>query len=190
MKIGVISDTHGYDGRVALAMEKFFADAELILHAGDVCYHGINNPNHSVEDGYAPKPLALRLNASKVPVVIARGNGDSEVDQLVLETPIQAPYAYVFANGKRIVVNHGHLIPTDADKDAMASHLRADIFITGHIHKPVLERRNGIIFLNPGTVSPFLTNQPEKRTSVATIDDDKIQIFDLDSGEVLMSLNI
>lgn len=39
MKIGVISDTHGYHERVKLAVEKFFADAELILHAGDVCYH-------------------------------------------------------------------------------------------------------------------------------------------------------
>ena len=46
MKIGVLSDSHGYIDRVALAMEKFFADAEVILHAGDVLYHGPNNPNY------------------------------------------------------------------------------------------------------------------------------------------------
>ncbi len=190
MKIGVMSDTHGYFPRVQLAMEKFFADADLILHAGDVCYHGINNPHYSVEDGYNPKALALFINASKIPFVIARGNGDSEVDQLVLETPVLIPYAHVFTNGKRIVVNHGHLLPSDADKDKMAKTFRADIFITGHIHKPVLEKRGETIFLNPGTVSPYLTNQPDKKTSVALITDDKIQIFDLDSGEVLMSLEI
>ena len=36
MVIGIISDTHGYFPRVQLAMEKFFADADLIVHAGDV----------------------------------------------------------------------------------------------------------------------------------------------------------
>ena len=189
MKLAIISDTHGYFERVKLATEKFFVDAEVILHAGDVLAHGVRNTHYSPEDGYDPKPLSEFINASKIPFVIARGNGDSELDDDVLETPI-TPYAHVFANGKRIVVNHGHFLPTDADKDKMAAHLHADIFISGHIHKPVLERRNGIIFLNPGTVSPFLSNQPEKKTSVATIDEKKIQIFDLDSGEVLMSLEL
>lgn len=188
MKIGVISDTHGYVERVALAMEKFFADADLILHAGDVLYHGPNNPNYKGDD-YNPKALANLINASKIPFVIARGNGDSEVDQLVLQVPIQAPYAYAFAGGKRIVVNHGHLLPTDADKDSTAAALHADIFITGHIHTTVLERRGNTIFLNPGTVSPYLSNRADKRTSIALITDDKIQIFDLDTGDELASLN-
>ena len=45
MKIGVISDTHGYEKRFAQACEKFFDGADLILHAGDVLNHGPNNPN-------------------------------------------------------------------------------------------------------------------------------------------------
>ena len=187
MKIGVISDTHGYDARVALAMEKFFSDVDLILHAGDVLNHGARNVNYRVED-YNPKALTARLNGSKIPLVIARGNGDSELDDDVLETPI-APYAHVFANDKRIVVNHGHHLPTDDDKNKMAEHFHADIFITGHIHTTILEKRGDTIFLNPGTVSPYLSNRADKKTSVAVIDDKKIQIFDLDSGEVLMSLN-
>lgn len=189
MKIGVISDTHGYIDRVALAMEKFFADADCILHAGDVLYHGPNNPNYKGDD-YNPKALANLINASKIPFVIARGNGDSEVDQLVLQVPIQAPYAYAFAGGKRIVINHGHLLPTDADKDSTAAHLHADIFISGHVHTTVLERRGDTIFLNPGTVSPYLSNRADKRTSIALITDDKIQIFDLDTGDELASLTI
>ena len=188
MKIGVISDTHGYVERVALAMDKFFSDADLILHAGDVLYHGPNNPNYKGDD-YNPKALANLINASKIPFVIARGNGDSEVDQLVLQVPIQAPYAYAFAGGKRIVVNHGHLLPTDADKDSTAASLHADIFISGHVHTTVLERRGDTIFLNPGTVSPYLSNRADKRTSIALITDDKIQIFDLDTGDELASLN-
>lgn len=189
MKIGVISDTHGYATRVKLAMDKFFADVDIILHAGDVLNHGARNINYRVED-YNPKALTELINASKIPFVICRGNGDSELDDDVLETPILSPYSHVFANNKRIVVNHGHFLPTDADKDKIAAHFRADVFINGHIHKPVLERRNGIIFLNPGTVSPYLTNHTEKRTSIAIIDEKNVQIFDLDTGEAFMSLEI
>lgn len=190
MKIGVCSDLHGYANRFQLAVDKFFGDVDLIICGGDVCYHGINNPHYSIEDGYNPKALAQYINSLKVPVIIARGNGDSEVDQLVLETPVIIPYAHVFANGKRIVVNHGHLLPTDTDKDKMAKTFRADVFINGHIHRPVLERRNGIIFLNPGTISPYLTNEPNKRTSVALMDEEKIQIFDLDTGEAFISMEL
>ena len=189
MKIGVISDTHGYHERVKLAVEKFFADADLILHAGDVCYHGPNNPNYRGDD-YNPKALANRINNSKIPVIICRGNCDSEVDQMVINVPIQSPYAYVFADGKRIVITHGHTVMSDAEKDEMAAHLKADIFITGHVHKNVLEKRGNTIFLNPGTISPYLTNREDKKTSVAVITDEKIDIFDLDSGEILMEMNL
>lgn len=188
MKIGVISDTHGYADRVAAAMKNFFADADLILHAGDVLNHGARNPNFRGED-YNPQKLVQIINGSKIPFVICRGNGDSELDADVLETPIQVPFSHVFALGKRIVVNHGHLLPTDADKDKLAAHFRADIFISGHVHKTVLERRNGIIFLNPGTVSPYLSNRPDKKTGVAVITDDGIKIFELDSGDVLLALD-
>ena len=184
MKIGVISDTHGYEKRFVQACEKFFDGADLILHAGDVLNHGPNNPNCKGDD-YNPKSLANRINNSKIPVIICRGNCDSEVDQMVIEVPIQAPYAYVFANGKRIVVTHGHTVMTDEEKNKMAEHLKADIFITGHIHKNILEKRGNTIFLNPGTISPYLTNNEEKKTSVAVITDEKIEIFDLDTGEIL-----
>ncbi len=185
MKIGVISDTHGYFERFALACEKFFSDADLILHAGDVLNHGAKNPNYKGDD-YNPMALAKLINASKIPVIICRGNCDSEVDQLVIETPIQAPYAYVFAGGKKIVMAHGHNI----DADSAAAHLKADIFITGHIHKNILERRGDTIFLNPGTPAPYLSNRADKKTSVAVISDTKIEIFDLGSGEILMDLKL
>ncbi len=189
MTIAIISDTHGYCDRVKLAMEKFFADVDLVIHGGDVLTHGARNPHCMPADGYNPLALAELINNLKVPVIIARGNNETELDEEILNVPI-TPYAHVFANGKRIVVTHGHHVPTDADKDKMAAHVRADVFVTGHIHKPVLERRNGIVFLNPGTVSQYLTNEPNKRTSVALLDETKIQIFDLDTGEAFMSLEL
>ena len=185
MKIGIISDTHGHEMRWALAYEKFFRDADLIIHAGDVLYHGPRNP--MLED-YNPAGLAERLNRSPVPVIIAKGNCDSEVDAMVLEGPVQAPYAYVMADGLRIVAAHGHTVESDAEKDAMAKHLKADLFITGHIHTTVLEKRNGTIFLNPG--SPALSKREDKRSTVAVLTDESIGIFDIDNGESLMRMDL
>ncbi len=185
MKIGIISDTHGCEKRWELAYEKFFHDADLIIHAGDVLYHGPRNP---MKEDYNPAGLAERINASRPPVLICRGNCDSEVDQLVLETPIQAPYAYVFAGGRRIVATHGHLIESDAAKDEAARTMRADVFVTGHIHTNVLEKRGDTIFLNPG--SPSLSKREDGRATIAVMTDEKIEIFDIDTGEVLMGMDL
>ena len=195
MKIGVISDTHGHEQRFALAVEKFFNDADVIMHAGDVLYHGPRNPMLA---DYNPAKLAERINACSAQVIIARGNCDSDVDQLVLNSPIQAPYAYVFVGGRRIVMTHGTNFtycndPSKSDWQKMideiakqANTLRADIFITGHIHNNILEKHGQSILLNPG--SPSLPNRSDKKATVAVIDDAGIKIFDLDAGDELMSL--
>ena len=193
MKIGVISDTHGHEMRFQKACDKFFYNADLILHAGDVLYHGPRNP--MLED-YNPAGLARKINNSKIPIVIARGNCDSDVDQNVIKLPIQAPYAYIYAMGKRIILTHGtqftycndpenpnwqKMINEIADQ---ANNLSADIFITGHIHNNILEKHGSSILLNPG--SPALPNRKDKKPTIAVITDDKIEILDLYSGDVLL----
>ena len=183
MKIGIISDTHGCDMRWARAFENYFKDADLILHAGDVLYHGPRNP---MLDDYNPAGLAQRINDCPVPVLIARGNCDSEVDAMVLETPVQAPYAYAMVDGLRIVVTHGHTVMSDAEKDAMAAHMTADLFISGHIHTNVLEKRGQTVFLNPG--SPSLSKRKDGRSTIAVLEDEVIRIVDIDTDEVLMHL--
>ena len=197
MKIGVISDTHGHEQRFAKAVEKYFNDADLILHAGDVLYHGPRNP--MLED-YNPAKLAQRINESKIPIIIAHGNCDSDVDQNVINVPIQAPFAYVYAMGKRIVVTHGTQFtycnnPENADWSKMieelaaqANKLQADIFITGHVHNNILERHGNSILLNPG--SPAFPNRADKRPTIATITDNKIEILDLNDGTILMEMSI
>jgi len=183
MKIGIISDTHGCEMRWVLAYEKYFKDADLILHAGDVLYHGPRNP--MLED-YNPAGLSQRINDCPVPILIAKGNCDSEVDAMVLELPIMAPYAYAMIEGQRIVVTHGQNLMTNPEKDAAAAHLKADIFISGHIHTNVLERRGQTIFLNPG--SPALSKREDGRSTIAVLEDKVIRIVDIDTDEVLMHL--
>ena len=185
MKIGVISDTHGCVDHFAAAYDKFFTDADLIIHAGDVLYHGPRNP--MLED-YNPAALAEKINGVKQPVLICKGNCDSEVDQLVLNMPIQSPYVHAFAGGRHIVATHGHKVEADEAKEAMAAASKADIFITGHIHTNVLEKRGSTVFLNPG--SPSLSKREDGRQTCAVIEDNKITIYDIYSGEAMLSLDI
>mgnify|MGYP004514511649 FL=1 len=181
MKIGIISDTHGHEMAWTKAYEKQFKDAAMILHAGDVLYHGPRNP---MKEDYNPAGLVQKLNECPVPVIIAKGNCDSAVDASCIELPLLAPYAYVAAEGLRIVVTHGDAVMTDAEKDAMARHLKADLFISGHIHTTVLEKRGNTLFLNPGSAA--LSKREDGRNTFAVLDAGTIRIFDIDTDEVLM----
>lgn len=181
MKIGIISDTHGHEMAWQKAWEKQFQNADMILHAGDILYHGPRNP---MKEDYNPAGLVQRINTCPVPVIIARGNCDSSVDASCLELPVEAPYAYVVAEGLRIIITHGDTVMLDAEKDAMARHLRADLFISGHIHTTVLEKRGQTVFLNPGSAA--LSKREDGRNTFAVLQDGEIRIYDIDTDEVLM----
>ena len=181
MKIGIISDTHGHEGAWQTAFDKAFHDADMILHVGDVLYHGPRNP---MKADYSPAGLAEKINKCTVPVIIAKGNCDSAVDASCLELPVQAPYAYVVYEGLRIIVTHGDTVMTDEEKDSMAAHLKADLFISGHIHTTVLEKRGNTVFLNPGSAA--LSKREDGRNTYAVLENRTIRIYDIDTDEVLM----
>ena len=181
MKLGIISDLHGHEMAWQNACDKFFGGADLILCAGDVLYHGPRNP---MKADYNPMGLATRINSSEIPVIIAKGNCDSDVDASCLEVPIQAPYAYVVYEGLCIIVTHGDAVMTDEAKDQMAQHLKADLFISGHIHTTVLEKRGKTVFLNPGSAA--LSKREDGRNTCAVLEDGVITIYDIATGERLL----
>ncbi|HWR44797.1 phosphodiesterase [Sporomusa sp.] len=181
MKVGIISDTHGCLETWQEVFNRYFHDADLIIHAGDVLYHG---PRNVIPAEYNPKQLAEVLNSCPVPIVTACGNCDAEVDGMVLKLPIQSPYTYLMLNGLRIVVTHGHNL-TDEARQEIAIRLKADIFITGHTHIAAMEKNNGIIYLNPG--SPGMTKRPDGRGTIAWIKDNKVEILDITTGQPLIS---
>ena len=123
MKIGVISDTHGFlDPRV----EKIFAGVNYILHAGDI--------------GYASIILELQFIA---PVTAVLGNTDSDIGFRLTET--------VAVARKKFLVHHivdPHSLPDDL-KARMAKE-RPDAIVFGHTHKKFDATVNGILFFNPG----------------------------------------
>lgn len=184
MKIGVISDTHGVVSAWLGAMKQF-EGADLIIHAGDVLYHP---PRMLNPPGYELPELARLMNECAIPIVVVRGNCDSEVYEELLQTPVQNPYALVQINQTRIVVSHGHLF----DRDGMirlGKQFKADIFISGHTHIPVIDDVGGLILLNPGSAAfPKYERNGKPVASVGIITDDHIQVVSVEDGSVLLEM--
>ena len=147
MKIMIASDLHGsaYYGEKLLSRYQMENCEKLVL-LGDLLYHG---PRNDYPDGYETKSLFAMLNEAKHEILAVRGNCDSEVDQMVLEFPIMASYAYLYADGHAMMITHGHQFHIDA----LPPLCKGDTLIYGHYHVPLCEERDGILCLNPGSVS-------------------------------------
>jgi uncharacterized protein len=123
MKIGVISDTHGFlDPRV----EKLFAGVDHILHAGDI--------------GDPMIELELRFIA---PVTAVLGNNDGGL-------PFKETEVVTLA-GKKFLIHH--IVNPRALSENAAARIqreRPDVVVFGHTHKQFSEIIGGMLFFNPG----------------------------------------
>lgn len=160
MKIGVMSDTHGSLTYFEKALD-VLSDCDVLIHGGDILYHG---PRNDIPEGYNPKGLISKIN-SLDNIIIARGNCDADVDQMVINHPIQSPYVMSQFGETRIVTTHGY---TDSKEDTIntAKSMGADILILGHTHVKELYLDENLVVQNPGS-----TSIPKDGThSVAIID--------------------
>ena len=134
--LGVISDTHGLLRPEALAALQGCA---LIIHAGDV--------------GSADLLPRLRDLA---PTIAVRGNVDHE------------PWGRVLPMSQTVnFEDHDlHVVHNIDDLDRFPPPPRASAIIYGHSHKPSIEDRNGVLFLNPGAAGPRRFNLP---TTIARV---------------------
>ena len=147
MKLIIASDIHGAAGfcrRLLAAWDLEKASRLLLL--GDILYHG---PRNDLPEGYNPKAVISLLNDRRSDILCVRGNCDTEVDQMVLQFPILADYAYLLIDELRILATHGHVYN--------AEHLPPlqpeEILIHGHTHIPAWEPLGNNLILNPGSVS-------------------------------------
>ncbi len=156
MKLLICSDIHGDAEAVKNLLDAFKKErADKILILGDLLYHG---PRNDLPKTYAPKEAIELLNANKNVILSVRGNCDTEVDQMVLEFPILADYAYFELDGLGIFATHGHHHNT-----ATPPPLReGEILLHGHTHVLKCEPfGNGNYYLNPGSASLPKENNPK-----------------------------
>lgn len=119
MLVGIVSDTHG---KLPGAVKAALADADHIIHAGDVGGRRILDE--------------LELLA---PVTAVRGN--AEHDELEWRLPDRLA---LDLGGCRVLVFH--------EPDALGGRVPegVDIVINGHTHRSKVERVDGVLFVNPG----------------------------------------
>lgn len=178
MRIGMVSDTHG-DVEAWEKAAALFAGCDYILHAGDHFYNGAFNP---VLPSYHPKRLAEMMNESEVPILHARGNCDSEVDDFALRDPI-APYVLARLGDRQFFVIHGH----QRDEEGLAeigARYRADVVLRGHTHLPGIRRFGSLLLVNPGSTSIPMGGNP---ASAGLFEDSVVRIVELDTGKEIVS---
>ena len=152
----ICSDIHGD----ALSAEKIINaferhNAERLVILGDILYHG---PRNDLPENYAPKRVIEILNRYKDKILAVRGNCDAEVDQMVLDFPILADYAFIERDGLRIFATHGHVF----NKNSCAQLRSGDVLLHGHTHVPVAESfGENFYYVNPGSVSIPKENSPK-----------------------------
>ena len=179
MRIGIISDTHGSLTAFEKALDQL-KDVELIIHAGDILYHGARNP---LPEGYDTAALTEKLSNLEIPLMMVKGNVDAEVDDWVLPYPLP-PYTLLQDDQLRIVTYHGFQHDYEDERASFAKKFGAQILIFGHIHKPIIKQVNGVTLINPGSLS--LPKQSPAEPTFGIIDEDIVQIKRLEDGKVLL----
>lgn len=181
MKWLLASDLHGsayYCRRLLAAFDREEADRLLLL--GDILYHG---PRNDLPREYDPKAVTALLNERQRDILAVRGNCDADIDQAVLAFPILADYALLPVGGRLIFVTHGHLY----NLDKLPPLHEGDILLHGHTHVPACAEREGVTYLNPGSLSMPKENSPH---SYMTLEDGLFLWKELESGQVYREFRV
>ena len=124
MRIGLISDTHGLLRPEVLA---FLAGSEHIVHGGDVC-----------------DPQVLEALRAVAPVTAVRGNNDRGAWAAALRE------SELFRLGDVFVYAIHDLAEIDIEPRAAG----VRVVVSGHSHRPSVEERDGVLYVNPGSAGP------------------------------------
>jgi uncharacterized protein len=123
-RIGLISDTHNLLREQA---QQALAGVERIIHAGDICTREV-----------------LDALSAIAPVSAVRGNNDhGDWANALPATDV------ITAEGVRILIVHD-LATLEIDPRAEA----IDVVVSGHSHRPLIEEREGVLYVNPGAAGP------------------------------------
>jgi uncharacterized protein len=124
LRVGVISDTHGLLRPEARA---FLRGSHHIVHGGDI-----------------GSPDVLRELAAIAPLTAVRGNNDKgSWANALLETEL------VQFGELSLYVIHD-LAQLDIEPHAAG----VSVVVSGHSHQPLIQERDGVLYVNPGSAGP------------------------------------
>ena len=130
MRILIVSDTHKSHRNLERVLEQT-VDIDMLIHLGDT------------EGGeYYIQALA------DCPVHIIGGNND-----FFSELPREEEFEI---QGKHIFITHGHYYYVTMNEEYLKKEAKdrgADIVMYGHTHRPAYSDEDGLITLNPGSIS-------------------------------------
>ncbi len=134
--LGVLSDTHGH---LHTEVREALVGVDHIVHAGDVG---------------GPEVLSeLRMLA---PVTAVRGNCD--LDSWADALPVRGELELA---GVRILVGHiANRLRGCPNTDGCDPTAGFAVVVTGHTHVAALEKRGGVLYLNPGSAGPTRFGRP------------------------------
>jgi len=133
MKILVLSDSHGNISNMLRAVEA--ESPRMIFHLGD-CWKDAE---------------ILRGSFPDLPLCQVPGNCDYR--------PSEPAEQILYLDDKRILLCHGHTysVKQSLMPAAYASEEKdLDLFLFGHTHRPLVDRRGKTWFLNPGSIGDRL----------------------------------
>lgn len=136
MRIGLISDTHMPPWNVAMAdqIAETFAGVDLILHAGDIISSAV-----------------LDWLETIAPVLAAKGNNDAHLYADARVRPLQT----LTHMGVSVAVLHVYepwnRDPHDMMRERYGMEQSPDVLVVGDTHFECIERRNGVLMVNPGS---------------------------------------
>ena len=132
MKLLIFSDSHGNLENMVRTVER--ERPHMILHLGD----GWRDARQ------------LRDRFPEIPLYQVPGNCDFR--------SAEPPEQLLTVQGKRIFLCHGHTygVKTSLLQAGFAAEERElDLFLFGHTHKPLVDKRGKTLFLNPGSIGDF-----------------------------------
>lgn len=172
MKILVVSDIHGSNYYMEKIEEIYKKEnANRIILLGDLYYHG---PRNSLPKDYSPMEVSKKLNAMKDSIKCVKGNCDAEVDEMISEFKFEDMIREEI-EGKRFIFTHGHKYNIDNVPE------NVDVLVYGHFHTGFIKEKDGIVFVNPGSISLPKNGTPN---SYLIIEDNKLILKDIEENVI------
>jgi uncharacterized protein len=124
LKVGLVSDTHGL---LRPEVRAFLIGCDHVVHAGDVGSADI-----------------LETLGAVAPLIAVRGNND------------KGPWSKRLRHSELIRLGNlfAYVIHDLAELDIDPGAAGIRVIVSGHSHKPKIEERAGILYVNPGSCGP------------------------------------